>query len=82
MVQVGHLFFLKAATLENGFIKKSNQYNFLNPCSFWFISNLGCARGSLFHLYLMTLGACCDKNYSKKFGATHSPLIFAQIVFV
>lgn len=65
MVQVGHLFFLKAATSENSFIKKSNQYNFLNPCSFWFISNLGCARGSLFHLYLMTLGACCVKNYRK-----------------
>lgn len=65
MVQVAHLFFLKAATLENSFIKKSNHSNFLNPCSFWFISNLGCTIGSIFHVYLMALGARCDTNYSK-----------------
>lgn len=34
MVQVAHLFFLKEATLEYSFIKKSNCYNFLNPGSF------------------------------------------------
>lgn len=34
MVQVSHLFFLKAATLDNSFIKKSNHYNFLNPYCF------------------------------------------------
>lgn len=65
MVQVAHLFFLKEAALEYSFTKKSNCYNFVNPGSFWFISNLGCAIGSTFHLYLTTLGACCDKNYSK-----------------